>query len=439
MKFSNFIRKIRNLCPPDCHVCEEACAKKMGEMGPVIKANQIHESDVYKAITCLQCSEPECKDACPVDAIRKDEESGIVRVIAEACVGCESCIETCPYGNMLFSSNAKRAFKCDLCDGEPTCVAACPYKALEFFKGGNIQTYLGEDDFLSPGTRACAGCPGELVYRLTQRVLGKNTVFFGCPGCMTILMTGYETKAGSKLSYVSCLFTNVISTMTGISRYYHHIGKEANLVAFVGDGCLADIEFQALSAAAERREKMLVICYDNEGYQNTGNQMSSTTAFGARTTTSPVGGELRGKNHDSKYMPLIMVSHNTSYVATASPAYLEDYARKLTKAMNVKNGLSYIHVLIPCPTGWGFPMDKAIHISKLAVETNYFPLWEYEQGKLNLTHEISIRQPIGDYLKLMSRYRHLHEDELQQLQSFVDKRFARINSLASRTMENCNT
>jgi len=438
MRLSNFIRKIRDVCPPDCYACEEACAKEMNESGPVIKANHVHKTDVYRAITCLQCREPECKDACPADALIKDEESGVVRVMKEECLGCESCIEACPYGNMLFSSDAQKAFKCELCDGEPKCVAACPYGALEFFRGGTIRRYLDDDDFLSPGTRACAGCPGELIYRITQRVLGRNTVFFGCPGCMTILMTGLETMAGSKLSYVSCLFTNVISTMTGVYRYYQHIGKEVHLVTFVGDGCLADIEFQALSAAAERRENIIVICYDNEGYQNTGNQMSSTTAFGAKTTTSPVGPELRGKDYDSKYMPLIMVSHDVPYVATASPAYLEDYIHKLTKAMSVKNGLSYIHVLIPCPTGWGFPIDKSIDISKLAVETNYFPLWEYEQGKLHLTHKVPIPQPIGDYVKLMGRYRHLNEDELQQLQNLVDKRLARIQREESLTRENDN-
>ena len=426
MKLSNFVRKIRDVCPPDCSACEKACAEKMGSLGPVINAGQVHKAGVYKAITCVQCGNPACKGVCPNDAIVKDEESGIVRVIQENCIGCEACTEACPYQNMFFDSNAKVAFKCDLCVGAPECVSACPYGALEYFRGGTIRGYLNDEEYLSPGTRACAGCPGELIYRFSQRILGSNTVFFGCPGCMTILMTGHETMAGSRLPYVSCLFTNVISTMTGTSRYYRHIGKEANLVAYVGDGCLSDIEFQALSAAAMRREKLIVLCYDNEGYQNTGNQMSSTTAFGSLTTTSPVGKELRGKDRDSKYMPLIMVAHDISYVATASPAYLEDYARKLTKAMNVKDGMSYIHILTPCPTGWGFPIDKSIDVGKLAVETNYFPLWEYEDGILRLTYKSDKPQPISAYTKLISRYRHMNEDELQQLQKLVDKRFNKL-------------
>lgn len=431
MKLSNFVRKINNACPSDCFACEKACTEQMGNLGSVIKANRVHTADVYKAITCLQCGKPECKDACPNDAIVQDEESGTVKVIRENCIGCQACIEACPYQNMFFDSSIPVAFKCDLCGGSPECVSACPYGALEFFKGGNIRSYLADEDFLSPGTRACSGCPGELIYRISQRVLSRNTVFFGCPGCMTILMTGHETMAGSRLPYVSCLFTNVISTMTGTYRYYRHIGKEANLVAYVGDGCLADIEFQALSAAAMRREKLIILCYDNEGYQNTGNQMSSTTAFGSATNTSPVGGSLRGKDLDSKYMPLIMVAHDISYVATANPAYLEDYARKLTKAMNVRDGMSYIHIQTPCPTGWGFPTDKSIDIARLAVQTNYFPLWEYEKGVLSLTLRINSPQPIGEYAKLMGRYRHMNEDELQQLQRSVDKRFAKIDSLAS--------
>jgi pyruvate/2-oxoacid:ferredoxin oxidoreductase beta subunit len=121
-----------------------------------------------------------------------------------------------------------------------------------------------------------------------------------------------------------------------------------------------------------------------------------------------------------------MVAHDIPYVATASPAYLEDYARKLTKAMNVKDGMSYIHILTPCPTGWGFPIDKSIDVGKLAVETNYFPLWEYEQGTLRLTYENDKPQPISDYTKLMGRYRHMNENELQQLQKLVDKRFNKL-------------
>jgi len=221
--------------------------------------------------------------------------------------------------------------------------------------------------------------------------------------------------------------------MTGVYRYYRHIGKDVNLVAFVGDGALADVSFQQLSAAAERGEQLTIICYDNEGYMNTGVQRSSTTPPGAWTNTSPVGKKQRGKLQNSKYMPLIMVDHDIPYVATANPAYLEDYAQKLTKALNTKNGLSYIHLFAPCPTGWRFPTDRGIEISQAAVWTNYFPLWECAAGKLSFTTEMRSPKPIYELTRLMGKFSHLNKDEITQLQLSVDKRFAKIKALASIT------
>lgn len=436
MRLSSVIRKVRDACPAECSCCEEACAKRLGSLGPVIKAENVHKVHTFKAITCFQCSEPLCMEACSAGAIVKGEEDGVVQVIREECIGCEACVPACPYENMFFDSEMQVAFKCQMCDGDPECVKACPFGALELFRGHSIQSYMSDEDFLVLGTRACAGCPAELALRFTLRVVGdKDTVVFGCPGCMTTLMIGSGTMASIRLPYVNCLFTNVPSTMTGVYEYYRHIGKKANLVAFVGDGCVSDVSFQMLSGAAERGERIIVICYDNEGYMNTGIQRSSTTPFGAWTNTSPIGKVQHGKAQNSKYMPLIMVFHNIPYVATASPAYLEDYAQKLTKALNVKDGMSYIHLLTPCPIGWRFPIDRGIEVAQSAVETNYFPLWECEQGKLHITEEIKAPKPIGEFTKMMGRFSHLNTGEVQQLQRLVDERFARIKALALLTKD----
>jgi len=226
-----------------------------------------------------------------------------------------------------------------------------------------------------------------------------------------------------------CLFTNVIPTMTGVSRYYRHLGKRANLLAFVGDGCLADIGLQTLSGAAERGENLIVIVYDNEGYMNTGVQRSSTTPYSGWTNTSPVGGSYQGKAQKSKYMPLIMLAHEIPYVATANLAYLDDFVQKLTKAMTVKDGLSYIHLFSPCPVGWRASPDSGIAISRLAVETNYFPLWEAENGQARLTKEISHPKAIQEFTKLMGRFSHLQEDDLKTIQELVNHRFDTIKSI----------
>ena len=298
-------------------------------------------------------------------------------------------------------------------------------------KIGNARKYLNGEDLLPKGTRACAGCPAELSLRIALKVFGRDTIVFGGPGCMTTIMVGDGERATSKGSYVSCLFTNIPSTMTGVYRYYRHIGKEVKLVAFTGDGAMADVSFQVLSGAAERGERLIIICYDNEGYMNTGNQRSSTTPIKAWTNTSPVGKEDRGKPNKSKYLPLIMAFHGIPYTATATVAYLDDYVKKLTKAMNTRDGMSYIHLFSPCPSGWKAPTDSGIDISRLAVETNYFPLWECENGTFRLTQEIKRPEPIREYTKLLGKFKHLTQGELEAFQEAVNVRYRGIKALTS--------
>jgi phenylglyoxylate dehydrogenase beta subunit len=433
--FKDAVVREYNSCPPFCRLCEEACARREGN-GPLgattIHAVDIPEVNFHSVIACLQCSIPRCVEICPTGAIAKDEVSGVVRIQKEQCVGCGLCTLECQYGGVYYSSEKQKSIKCDTCGGEPKCVIACPYGVLEYVKNREILERLHEEDFLSPGVRSCAGCMAELGLRLALRVLGPNTVLFGAPGCVFPVISGEDAKSSTKVATFPCLFTNVISTMTGVFRYFRLRGKSANLLAFVGDGCLADIGLQTLSGAAERGENLIVIVYDNEGYMNTGVQRSSTTPYFGWTNTSLVGGPYQGKAQKSKYMPFIMLSHEIPYVATANVAYLDDFTQKLTKAMTVKDGLSYIHLFSPCPVGWRASSDSGITISRLAVETNYFPLWEAENGKVILTHEISHPKPIEEYTKLMGRFSHLTKENLHQFQVLVNKRLDLIKSFIHR-------
>lgn len=433
MKFYNTLHWKQYTCPPDCLACEQACARRAGADSPdsAIKMVRHPGEALHGLMACLQCSEPSCQEICPTGAIRKDKDDGVVRILQTKCIGCGMCTMACPYGGIHISPGQAVAYKCDTCDGKPQCVEACQSGVLEYFISERITRHLQEEDFLSPGTRACSGCPAELSLRHTLRTIGRGAVYFGAPGCMTTLMTGLGDRAGNRLPYFSCLFTNVPSTMTGVYRYYRKIGKEAKLVAFVGDGCTADISFQALSGAAERGENFLFICYDNEGYMNTGNQRSSTTPLRAWTNTSPVGGAYRGKEKNNKYLPLIMAFHGIPYVATASIANLEDYVLKLKKAIEVKDGLAYIHLLAPCPTGWKAPLDSGIELSRLAVETNYFPLWEYERGQFRFTRDVANPKPVSDYIRLIGKFSHLQDTETQELQESINDRVSLLQSLVN--------
>jgi phenylglyoxylate dehydrogenase beta subunit len=429
--FYDTLRIEENMCPPDCVACRTKCGEvKQGKnlAGTGIQEYHIPEVGVHMANTCNQCSEPACLDVCPVGAITKSATDGIVRIDDTRCLGCGVCNLACPYGGIDFHAGSKKASKCDLCDGDPQCVDACPAKAISFIKARAITDHFHEDQLLN-GSSLCVGCPAETTLRFVLRVMGKDTYLFGAPGCATNVINGMGIRTMVKIPSHMSNMTTVPSTMTGVKRYWKKMGKDVRCVAFVGDGCATDVGFQPLSGAAERNENIIFICYDNEGYMNTGIQRSSTTPFGGWTTTTPAMGRRKGKKMSSKNVPLIMAAHDISYVATAVIGYPEDFLRKLQKAMAVKDGMSYIHILSPCILGWGYAIPASLDVVRAAVETNYFPLWEYERGEYRITNPVDKPKPITDYTKLLKKFAHLEADDLGELQAIVDKRFHYIKAL----------
>jgi pyruvate/2-oxoacid:ferredoxin oxidoreductase beta subunit len=298
-------------------------------------------------------------------------------------------------------------------------------------KQSRIFDYFCEkDEQFAGGIAWCAGCALELTARFVPKVLGKDIVLVGCPSCSATVLYGQNTGAWHRLSSVSCLMTGVASTATGIARYYKKIGKTATIVCFTGDGCAADVGFQPLSGAAERNEHIIYITYDNEGYMNTGYQRSSTTPLGASTSTTPVGVASKGKPTPAKNLPLLMAMHGTSYVATATLSHLEDFARKLIKAKEKKEeGFVYIHVFAPCVMGWRIDSNLMIEVCRMAVRTNYFPLWEAENGNFRLNHEVANPRPIQDFTKLVRKFAHMKEMDLNNFQQMVNQRYTLIKGL----------
>jgi pyruvate/2-oxoacid:ferredoxin oxidoreductase beta subunit len=297
-------------------------------------------------------------------------------------------------------------------------------------KKSRVFDYFCEGEQFAGGVAWCAGCPLELTARFVPKVLGRNMVFVGTPGCAAPVLHGQNLGAWHKLAYLASVMTGVPSKATGLSRYYHRIGQEATVVCFTGDGCATDVGFQPLSGAAERNEKIIYVCYDNEGYMNTGNQRSSATPLGAATTTTPVGKFGCGKPTMSKNMPLIMLMHRPAYLATATLSHLEDFAKKLVKAKEkAEQGFVYIHVFSPCPVGWRIDSNMVIEVCRQAVRTNYFPLWEAEDGKPRLTHEVANPRPIQEFTKSMRKFSHLKEADIENLQQLVNERYALIKTL----------
>ena len=298
-------------------------------------------------------------------------------------------------------------------------------------KKSRVFDYFQEqEEQYAGGVAWCAGCPLELTLRFVPKVLGKDILIVGCPCCSAPVLYGQNVGTWHRLAYYSALMTGVASSATGIARYYQKIGKDATIVCYTGDGCAADIGFQPLSGAAERNEKIIYICYDNEGYMNTGVQRSSTTPQGAATTTTPVGAASRGKPTVPKNVPLLMAMHDAAYVATATLSHLEDFAKKLVKAKEKKDeGFVYLHVFCPCPVGWRIESDSSIQVCRMAVRTNYFPLWEAENGKFRFTHEVANPRPVQEFTKLIRKFSHMQEAEIDNLQQVVNKRHALIKAL----------
>ena len=155
---------------------------------------------------------------------------------------------------------------------------------------------------------------------------------------------------------------------------------------------------------------------------NTGMQSSGCTPAGSWTSTTPVGASMKGKPADAKNMAVIMMMHNSQYVATASLAFMEDYYYKLDKAMEAsKTGFAYLHVYAPCPTGWRFPTAETIDVCRKGVQSNFVNLWEYESDAgLTFTHPVDDPLPLNEYLESIGKFRHLNEEQTNHLQGRID-------------------
>jgi pyruvate ferredoxin oxidoreductase beta subunit len=211
--------------------------------------------------------------------------------------------------------------------------------------------------------------------------------------------------------------------LAGIRLAYDAKGLDANVVAFAGDGATVDAGFQALSGVAERGDRIIYICYDNEGYMNTGVQRSSATPPTARTATTPALGPEPGNVFGTgKSVPKIAVAHNIPYVATATVADLHDLERKVIKAMSI-HGARYIQINVPCPLGWGSASHDTIRLAQLAVECGLYPIFEAEHGKVTQVRKIRRQVPVQDYLKLQRRFAHLFKGGTE------DPRVARMQAI----------
>jgi pyruvate ferredoxin oxidoreductase beta subunit len=290
---------------------------------------------------------------------------------------------------------------------------------------------------LSCGHRACQGCGEALGARYAvdaaMRAAGRDLVAANATGCLEVFSTPYP-ETSWQIPWIHSLFGNAPAVATGLAAAMKAKGKSTRVIAQGGDGGTTDIGFGCLSGMFERNDDVLYICYDNEAYMNTGVQRSSATPPAARTATTPaLGNEPGNVFGQGKDVPRIALAHEIPYVATATVANLRDLEAKVARAMSL-HGARYIHVLVPCPLGWGTGSNETIRIARLAVETGLFPVFEGGRGEVTDVLKIRTRRPVEEYLKPQKRFAHLFRDGsgadvIARLQAIADRNIARYGLL----------
>ncbi len=267
-------------------------------------------------------------------------------------------------------------------------------------------------DLMYPGHSACPGCGAALAVKLLVRAAGPRTVLVIAASCWSIIC-GVPPLAGLKLPVLHSPLAGAAAVGCGLKRGLVAKGdRETTVIVLAGDGGTFDIGLQGLSGAALRDEDVLFVCYDNEAYMNTGVQSSSASPRSAVTTTHPAPRRVARKKKD---IMTIITAHGVPYAATATVAFPADLAIKVRTAGRVR-GFRFLHLLCPCPPGWGSEPDRTVELSRLAVESNLFPLYEVRGGNhYRLTYRPDQSTDLDQYLRLQRRYSGLVSEEIDSL------------------------
>src|SRR6516164_5234319 len=275
----------------------------------------------------------------------------------------------------------------------------------------SVQASIDRSNALTCGHRACQGCGEALGARYAidaaMRATAGQLIAVNATGCLEVFTTPYP-ETSWQVAWLHSLFGNAAAVATGVAAAMRVKGRRhVRTIAQGGDGGTTDIGFGCLSGMFERNDDVLYICYDNEAYMNTGVQRSSATPPAARTaTTTAVGAAPGAEFGKGKNVPMIALAHEIPYVATATVADLHDLEAKVERAMTIR-GARYLHVLVPCPLGWGSASHDTIRLARLARETGIFPVFEAERGEVTRVAKIRHRVAVDEYLRPQKRFAHL--------------------------------
>ena len=301
----------------------------------------------------------------------------------------------------------------------------------------NIKKASQNPQPLSGGHRLCPGCGESMILKQALSTIDNPIVTANATGCSEICFGAYPYTS-FKTPWIHSLFENASSVISGVETMHRVMAKKGLLndqqkqikfLAIGGDGSTYDIGFQWLSGALERGHNFVYICFDNEGYMNTGYQRSGATPIHTHTNTSPAGEEIKGKTQNRKMLTDIIAAHNIPYVAQANPANFADLAKKAHRAFEV-DGPAFINCLSVCPTAWKTKVEDGVEIMQTAIDTCFWPLYEVDHGVWKVTHKPKEKQPVQEWLKNQGRFKHLLKPENAHLvadfQNEVDRNWEKI-------------
>jgi pyruvate ferredoxin oxidoreductase beta subunit len=291
---------------------------------------------------------------------------------------------------------------------------------------------------INSGHRACQGCGEALgaryVVDAAMRATKGKLVAVNATGCLEVFSTPYP-ESSWQLPWLHSVFANAPAVASGVAAALKARGlSDVRVLAQGGDGGTVDIGMACLSGMFERNDDVLYVCYDNEAYMNTGVQRSGATPAYARTATTEAVGPTPGAPiGQGKDMARIAMAHEIPYVATATVAELHDLEAKVERAMTMR-GARYLHVLVPCPLGWGSASSDTIKLARLAQRSGLFPVYEAEHGEVTSALPIRQQVPVEEYLRPQRRYAHLFKDPprtdlLERIQGIADRNIARYGLL----------
>lgn len=310
-----------------------------------------------------------------------------------------------------------------------------------------LKEQIKKENRLTSGHRMCAGCGAPVIVNGVLRALKEedNAAISVATGCLEVSTCTYPYTSWKNCSFIHTAFECAPATLSGVEAVYNKFKKDGKInndkttkfIGFGGDGGTLDIGLQSLSGAMERGHDITYICYDNGAYMNTGIQRSSATPRFADTTTSPAGKVIPGKMQSRKDLTLILAAHHIPYAAQSIAfADFKDLYVKAEKAIYTE-GPTFLNVFSPCPRGWGYDTSELMTINKLAVQTCYWPLYEFENGKYHITYKPAKKLPIEEFLRPQKRFKHMfkpgNEWMIEEFQKEVDKRWQELLDLEEMT------